>query len=139
MASAGCAVCELHRWDCDPNPPNNDAVGMVCADDGAVNEKRCVWIGGKLKCACGQCTAHPTNAPRPNPTTTPRGGDAAQWPPAGGDLVDVYTSAFFLVDWKPAVVARAPADPAAGGNAWKVRFADGDEWDVPLTDLRPHA
>ena len=69
--------CITVHEDCNPNSPDNDSVGMVCANDGQDDEAYCVYDRrGRMVCAYmeggGQCESAPEpDGPGPDPDPEP--------------------------------------------------------------------
>jgi hypothetical protein len=65
-------ACIVTGENCEPGPPHNDLVGMVCANDGTVEEAYCVYNdAGEMICARSENGGPCQGAGDPNPDPDP--------------------------------------------------------------------
>ncbi len=129
--------CVIVGEGCDPNPPHNDPVGQICANDGQDDEAYCTYDRqGRMVCAHmeggGQCeSAPPPDGPGPDPDPEPV-------PDGPGDLMisalemDDPLSRFFarqitVFGIRVVATAQVPAAKVTHAAHIMAEYLDNDE------------
>jgi len=124
--------------ECDPNPPNTDPVGMVCANDGQDDEAYCVYeTTGRMVCARmeegGPCESAPEpDGPGPDDPgpddPIPEAGDLAPTPIAGDDpLSRFFAQQITVFGVRLVATARVPAAKLSHAAHIMAEYLDNDE------------